>query len=166
MGFGFGGGFRCRVAGPAGLAVVEQGDLRVETPEVQQIQDAKLKYLPEIVKSVTVLADTVTKIMQRGNFPLILGGDHSISLPLLRAHAAVHGPPAVIHFDSHPDTWDWEYENHPYSHGTPFRRAIEEGLIDTSAYVQVGIRGSTSGPDDLSKARGMGASMCTASTLS
>ena len=72
---------------------------------------------------------------------------------------------AVVHFDSHPDTWDWEFKDHPYSHGTPFRRAIEEGLIDTNAYFQIGIRGPTSGPDDLSDARELGVKILTIDQL-
>ena len=90
-----------------------------------------------------------------------LGGDHSIALPLLRAHAQRHGPLAVVHFDAHPDTWNTEFGSRPYSHGTPFRRAIEEKLIDTGAYIQVGIRGPTSGASDLQDARDLGARVIT-----
>jgi agmatinase/guanidinopropionase len=101
-------------------------------------------------------------ILDAGVSLITLGGDHSITLPLLRAHAARFGPPAVVHFDSHPDTWDHEYgEDFPYSHGTPFRRALEEGLIDKSAYIQVGIRGPVSGPEDYADARALGAEMLT-----
>lgn len=92
---------------------------------------------------------------------LTLGGDHSITLPLLRAHRDQYGPLAVIHFDAHPDTWDCEFAGHKYSHGTPFVRAIEEGLIDTQAYVQVGIRGPTNGPEDYADAQRLGARMIT-----
>lgn len=92
---------------------------------------------------------------------LTLGGDHSIALPLLRSHARKHGPVAVVHFDAHPDTWDSEYPGQKYSHGTPFIRAIEEGLIDTAAYVQLGIRGPTSGPQDYADALKLGARMIT-----
>lgn len=90
-----------------------------------------------------------------------LGGDHSITLPLLRRHAAVHPPLAVLHFDAHPDTWDSEYPGQKYSHGTPFVRALEEGLIDREAYVQLGIRGPTSGPQDYVDALNLGARMIT-----
>jgi arginase family enzyme len=82
-------------------------------------------------------------------------------LPLLRAHAKKHGPLAVVHFDAHPDTWDSEYPGQKYSHGTPFIRAIEEGLIDTAAYLQIGIRGPTVGPQDYADARRLGAHMIT-----
>lgn len=90
-----------------------------------------------------------------------LGGDHSITLPLLRRHAAKHGPLAVLHFDAHPDTWDCEYPGHKYSHGTPFVRAMEEGLIAPAAYVQLGIRGPTSGPQDYVDALNLGSRMIT-----
>ncbi|MCK9927264.1 arginase family protein, partial [Frankia sp. Mgl5] len=72
--------------------------------------------------------------------PIILGGDHSISLGSLRAFARKFGPAALIHFDSHSDTWD-NYFGEKYTHGTPFRRAVEEGLIDTAHSIQVGMRG-------------------------
>jgi guanidinobutyrase / D-arginase len=71
---------------------------------------------------------------------LTLGGDHTIALPLLRAVHERHGPVAVLHFDAHLDTWD-SYFGEPYTHGTPFRRASEEGLIDLRHSVHVGIRG-------------------------
>jgi agmatinase len=76
-----------------------------------------------------------------------IGGDHSITLPILRALARRHGPLGVVHFDAHPDTWD-EYFGSKLFHGTPFRRAIEEGLIDTRRMIQVGIRGPLYGPED------------------
>ena len=69
-----------------------------------------------------------------------VGGDHSISLPLLRAVAKKHGPVALIQFDAHNDLWD-EYFGCRYSHGTPFRRAIEEGLLREGEFLQVGLRG-------------------------
>ncbi|QDQ98722.1 agmatinase [Tomitella fengzijianii] len=69
-----------------------------------------------------------------------LGGDHTIALPILRAVARDAGPVAVVHFDAHLDTWD-TYFGAPYTHGTPFRRASEEGLIDLRRSVHVGTRG-------------------------
>ena len=99
----------------------------------------------------------VGDLLDAGTSVIALGGDHSVSLPLLRAHAGRFGPLAVVHFDAHPDTWDEEYEGFPFSHGTPFIRAIEEGLIDTSAYLQIGIRGPTSGTNDIEQALKLGA---------
>ncbi len=115
----------------------------------------------DIKKAHARIADEVAAILSAGVAVLALGGDHSVSLPLLRAHAQRFGPLAVVHFDSHPDTWDREFGDEPYSHGTPFRRAIEEGLIDTSAYIQIGIRGPTSGPGDWQDARDLGARLIT-----
>jgi agmatinase len=103
----------------------------------------------------------VGRILAAGAKAFSLGGDHSITLPLLRVHAQQYGPVAVVHFDAHPDTWDAEYPGQRYSHGTPFRRAIEEGLIDTAAYLQIGLRGPTVGPQDYADAVRLGAHMLT-----
>jgi agmatinase len=90
-----------------------------------------------------------------GVTPIVLGGDHSIALPELRAAAAVHEPLALVQFDSHPDTWD-SYFGERHTHGTPFRRAVEEGLLDTSRSIQVGMRGSIYDRGDWDDAREMG----------
>jgi agmatinase len=82
----------------------------------------------------------VRPIAQAGVVPLGIGGDHSVTLAELRALASVHGPLGLLHFDSHTDLWDL-YNGRPYSHGTVFRRAIEEGILDPSRTLQVGMRG-------------------------
>ena len=115
----------------------------------------------DVLATHRAIEETATTILQSGSQLVTLGGDHSISLPLLRAYHAIHGPLAVVHFDAHPDTWDEEYPTFKYSHGTPFRRAIEEGLIDTAAYLQIGIRGPTAGPQDYADARQLGARLIT-----
>jgi agmatinase/guanidinopropionase len=125
------------------LHVVDYGDLEVIPVDIRASMDGVTAQAGQI------LAQNVTLIA--------LGGDHSVSLPLLRAHAAKYGPLAIVHFDSHPDTWPEEFSGQPYSHGTPFIRAIEEGLIDTQAYLQVGLRGPTSATHDLDDARQLGA---------
>ncbi len=79
---------------------------------------------------------------------LTLGGDHTVALPMLRAVSAVHGPVAVVHFDAHLDTWD-TYFGAAYTHGTPFRRASEEGLLDRTGCLHVGIRGPLYSDADL-----------------
>ena len=78
-------------------------------------------------------------ILEAGAACLALGGDHYVSLPLLRAHAAVHGPLALVQFDAHSDTWP-DPSDHRVDHGTMFTRAVREGLIDVARSVQVGIR--------------------------
>lgn len=86
---------------------------------------------------------------------LILGGDHTISLPVLRALKQIHGPITVIHFDAHLDTWN-TYFDQPYLHGTPFRRASEEGLLDSEACVHVGIRGGLYSNTDMEDDKALG----------
>jgi agmatinase len=88
------------------------------------------------------------ELMADGRRLLTIGGDHTIALPLLRAMHARHGPVAVLHFDAHLDTWD-SYFGEPYTHGTPFRRAAEEGLIDQRHSLHVGIRGPLYDAGDL-----------------
>lgn len=97
----------------------------------------------------------VRKLVQAGVVPVLLGGDHSVTLPELRAVAALWGPVALVHFDSHADTWD-RYFDQPYTHGTPFRRAAEEGLVRPERSIQVGMRGSLYAPDDLEESRRLG----------
>lgn len=86
---------------------------------------------------------------------LTIGGDHTIALPLLRTMAARHGPVAVLHFDAHLDTWD-TYFGAPYTHGTPFRRASEEGLVDLHHSMHVGIRGPLYSDTDLPDSERLG----------
>jgi guanidinopropionase len=80
------------------------------------------------------------KICAAGAVPLSVGGDHSISFPILRAVAAER-PVGMVHFDAHTDTSDHEF-GHKFTHGTPFRRAMEEGLLDPKRTIQIGIRGA------------------------
>ncbi|MCK2221486.1 agmatinase [Actinomadura sp. ATCC 31491] len=93
-----------------------------------------------------------------------IGGDHTIALPLLRAAAKKHGPVALLHFDAHLDTWD-TYFGAEYTHGTPFRRAVEEGLVDTEALGHVGIRGPLYGKKDLEDDRRLGFGILTAADV-
>src|SRR5574341_214342 len=84
--------------------------------------------------------------------PISLGGDHSVALPELRAAAEKHGPLALVLFDSHTDTWE-SYFGHRYFHGTPFKRALEEGLLDPHHSIMIGIRGPLYDANDLGNAR-------------
>ena len=86
--------------------------------------------------------------IEAGSKLMVLGGDHTIALPLLRATAAKYGPLAVVHFDAHLDTWD-TYFGADYTHGTPFRRASEEGLLAPDSCLHLGIRGPLYSRDDL-----------------
>jgi agmatinase len=89
----------------------------------------------------------VTRVLEAGATPLVVGGDHSITLPCLRAAARQHGPLALVQFDAHIDTWG-DYFGGKYFHGSPFRRAIEEQIIAPAHYVQVGIRGPMYGEEE------------------
>lgn len=101
-----------------------------------------------ISEAVTALETAADEFASAGSTLVTLGGDHTIALPLLRSVAKQHGPVALLHFDAHPDTWD-SYFGEPYTHGTPFRRASEEGLLDTEALSHIGIRGPLHGRFDL-----------------
>jgi agmatinase len=101
-----------------------------------------------IEHSYELIQAEVAKLVSAGVFPMLVGGDHSITLAHLREVARRHGPLAVVHFDSHLDTWD-EYFGSKYFHGTPFRRAVEEGVLDGKSFIQVGIRASLYDTTDL-----------------
>jgi guanidinopropionase len=87
------------------------------------------------------------KVHGAGTVPLTAGGDHLITLPIMRA-LAKDRPVGMVHFDAHTDTWDRYFGDHFYTHGTPFRRAVEEGLLDPKRTVQIGIRGALYGGAD------------------
>jgi agmatinase len=109
-----------------------------------------------IEDSYAAITATLRPLAEAGVITLGLGGDHSIALAELRALAAVHGPLALVQFDSHGDVWDSYYGKFKYTHGTPFRRAVEEGLLLPESSVQLGMRGPLYGPEDLQVARDMG----------
>ena len=113
-----------------------------------------------IEESYEKITGGLEEIHQAGAVPIVLGGDHSIALPELRAAAAVHGPLALVQFDAHADTWD-AYFGKKYNHGTVFRRAVEEGLLDPSRSIQVGMRGSLYEPGDLEASRELGFELVT-----
>jgi guanidinopropionase len=88
------------------------------------------------------------KIHAAGTVPLSAGGDHLITLPIMRGIAKGQAPLGMVHFDAHSDTWDTYFGGFKYTHGTPFRRAIEENLLDPKRVVQIGIRGSIYEPGE------------------
>ena len=100
------------------------------------------------------------KIKENRTIPLSIGGDHLVSLPILRA-LAEHKPVGLFQFDSHSDTWDTYFGGHKYTHGTPFRRAIEENLVDPKKYIMLGIRGSLYDPEDMRWAKEKGVTVIT-----
>jgi guanidinopropionase len=91
--------------------------------------------------------DYFTRLHDAGILPLTAGGDHLITLPIMRAIAR-DKPVGMVHFDAHNDTWDRYFGDHHYTHGTPFRRAIEDGVLDPKRTIQIGIRGSLYGEKD------------------
>ena len=121
--------------------VVDAGDLGVNPFDIGEAIEA-------------IEAGAETALTDAGRL-LTLGGDHTIALPLLRCVARRHGPVAVLHFDAHLDTWD-TYFGAPYTHGTPFRRASEEGLIDPARSLHVGIRGPLYASTDLEESTRLG----------
>lgn len=101
------------------------------------------------------IEEGVAGILKENACPIVLGGDHSITLAELRAAAKKYGPVALVHFDSHSDLCD-EVFGQKYNHGTPFRRALEENLMDASHSIQVGMRGSLYDPDEHKMAAELG----------
>ena len=97
----------------------------------------------------------VRGVVAAGALPLAIGGDHSISLPVLRALAGKHGPLGLVQFDAHIDTWDEDFGSKLF-HGSSFYYAVTEGLVDPRRFVQVGIRGPLYGPGDFAFHRDRG----------
>jgi agmatinase len=123
------------------LSIVDHGDLDVTPGNAE--------------KTAGQIASQLEPLVRAGITTLTLGGDHSIVLGELRAHAAVHGPLAVVLLDAHADTWE-QYYGERYFHGTPFKRALEEGLIDPERSLLAGMRGSLYAASDLDEPRSWG----------
>src|ERR671916_1459653 len=123
------------------LSVIDYGDVPVVPGYIEE--------------SYRRIKEGLEPIHRAGVVPIVLGGDHSIALPELQAAAAAHGPLALVQFDSHPDTWD-AYFGQKHTHGTPFRRAVEEGLLKPERSIQVGMRGSIYDSADWDDARELG----------
>ncbi|KEO55399.1 agmatinase [Thioclava pacifica] len=123
---------------------VKCADLGDVSPNPADIQDAMDR-----------ITRFYTRVLEAGIVPLTAGGDHLTSLPVLRAVAA-KAPVGMIHFDSHTDLFHSYFNGMMYTHGTPFRRAVEEGLLDPKRVCQIGIRGSTYDQEDRDFARSEG----------
>jgi agmatinase len=126
---------------------------------VEALSIADLGDLPvapgDTLETYRRVEEALAPIADAGAFTLAMGGDHSITLAELRVLARAHGPLALVQLDAHADTWD-EYFGQRYFHGTTFKRAVEEGLLDAGLSVQAGMRGSVYGPDDLDESRALG----------
>ncbi|SLN45652.1 Guanidinobutyrase [Roseovarius litorisediminis] len=102
----------------------------------------------DILDSMTRITAFYDQVLAAGITPLTAGGDHLTSLPVLRSLAKVHGAMGMIHFDSHTDLFHSYFGGTMYTHGTPFRRAVEEGLLDPKRVVQIGLRGTMYDTED------------------
>jgi len=135
-------------ASPFVLAqVVDAGDIAVNPFNI-----------PEAIEQIEAGVD---ELLDGGMRLVTLGGDHTIAYPILKSLHKKHGPITVIHFDAHLDTWD-TYFGAPLTHGTPFRRASEDGFIDLESCMHVGIRGALYSDTDLSDDRQLGFEVVTA----
>ena len=132
------------------LSLVDGGDIEI-TPG-------------NALRTTEQIAAALEPVVAAGIVPLVLGGDHSVVLGELRAQAAVHGPVALVLLDAHADTWD-QYYGERYFHGTPFRRALEEGLLDPARSTLAGMRGPLYEAADLQVPREMGFELITGEEL-
>ncbi|MBO6814973.1 MAG: agmatinase [Rhizobiaceae bacterium] len=125
-----------------------------ELCKIADVGDVPFNSVFNIEDSHRDIEDFVSSVISGGAIPLSCGGDHSVSLPLLRATAK--SPVALIHIDAHTDTWD-SFQGSKFNHGAPFRRAHEEGLIIPEKTVQIGIRGAQNVSEgwDYSEGNGM-----------
>jgi agmatinase len=132
------------------LSIVDYGDLPVSPGDTE--------------RTYAQVEEALAPIVATGAFVAALGGDHSITLAELRALAREHGPMALVQLDSHGDVWE-QYFGQRYFHGTTFKRAVEEGLLDAASSVQAGMRGSLYGAQDLQDARDLGFTVLTTDEL-
>lgn len=123
------------------LQVADLGDVPINTYSID--------------KSLALITAFYERVLAAGCVPLTLGGDHTVALPILRAVAARHGPVALVHVDAHADVND-EMFGERIAHGTPFRRAVEEGLLQGDKVWQIGVRGTGYAADDLDWPRAQG----------
>jgi agmatinase len=132
------------------LQLVDYGDLPVSPGDTE--------------RTYAQVEEALAPLVEAGVFVAAMGGDHSITLAELRTVARKHGPLALVQLDSHGDTWE-QYFGQRYFHGTTFKRAVEEGLLEARASVQAGMRGSIYGASDIDDARAMGFTVLTTDEL-
>ena len=109
----------------------------------------------DIEEAISSIHKSYDQLSERANKIVTIGGDHTITLPILRSLKAKHGAISVVHFDAHLDTWD-SYFGADYTHGTTFRRASEEGLLDPEGCMHIGIRGPLYAAKDLTDDKALG----------
>jgi agmatinase len=132
------------------LSLVDYGDVPVSPGDTE--------------RTYAQIEQALAPIVAAGIFPVALGGDHSITLAELRALARRYGPLALVQLDSHGDTWD-QYFGQKFFHGTTFKRAVEEGVVDSAVSVQAGMRGSLYGAEDIDVAKDLGFTVLTTDEL-
>lgn len=124
------------------------------TVRVADFGDATVN-LTDVGQTLDLVERQFAKLKGAGVVPLMIGGDHLLSLPVLRAMAK-DGPLGFVHFDAHTDLFDGYFGGQRYTHGTPFRRAVEEGLLDPARMMQIGIRGTSYDGEDRAFAEATG----------
>jgi agmatinase len=175
LGIPFDSGVTYRPGARFGPSAIRQGSrllrgyhpgLDVEPFFLQQVVDAgDVACTPfAIEEALAQIQAGVTQVLQRSGAVIALGGDHTVALAMLRAVHQRQGPVAVVHLDAHLDTWS-TYFGAAYTHGTPFRRAAEEGLLVSNRSVHVGIRGPLFSRDDLPQDSDLGFRQIETSTV-
>jgi len=109
----------------------------------------------DLKKSVGIIETRFKQLLEHDCIPLTMGGDHTLTYPILQAMAAKYGPVGLVHVDAHADINEHMF-GEAIAHGTPFRRAVEEGLLDTSRVIQIGLRGTGYADDDFEWCREQG----------
>lgn len=140
-------------------AMIRPYNMATRAAPFDKLQVADVGDVPINTYNLVASLDIITKfhadILSHDCIPLTLGGDHTLTLPILRAMARKHGPVALIHVDAHSDTNEHMF-GEQIAHGTPFRRAHEEGLLQDDKVFQIGLRGSGYAPDDFDWGRSKG----------
>ena len=125
-----------------------------ETMQVADIGDVPINTF-NLAKTADIITEYYREVLKHDVVPLTLGGDHTLTYPVLRAVAEKHGPVALIHVDAHADTSD-DMFGEPIAHGTPFRRAYDDGLLQNDKVWQIGLRGTGYSAEDWEWARDKG----------
>lgn len=158
--------------GPQGIrkisAMIKPNNAVMGVNIMENLKGADLGDVPiipgYICESYEAIEKSVADILQYNAIPLVLGGDHAITLGELRAVAKKYGKVSLVHFDSHFDLCESVF-GQKYNHGTPFRRALEEGLIDPFHSIQIGMRGSIYYPDEFEMSKELGFQVISAQEL-